>query len=825
MKHRKLSSVLPTIGVAYLASFAGAFAQTSNVQLAYPVAATAPTAVPALVSYSGIAFGNDGKAIAAETSITFLIYNDPQGGEPLFTESQIVSPDSAGRYKVQLGATMPNGIPADLFSAGGARWLEVQVAGEAPQPRVLLVSVPYALKAADAATLGGLPPSAFALARPASEAVGAVSPAITPNVVSNVTTTGGTANHLAKFSGTNTIVNSLLFDNGTSVGIGTTTPTATLTVDGAMTITGTSTLNGQVLILPQGTATASQGFNSQFIKLSTSAFNSSSHSVVSPRFQLEAEPTGNNTASPSATLNLLSSTTSSAPVETGFYIHTNGAIHFAPGQIFPDTSAAFPANSSNSAYFGGAGNSTSTGSDDTASGFHALSSNMTGSLDTAIGFSAGPDPGSPGLTNATAIGANATVSQSNSLVLGKTTAGSPGASHVNVGIGTATPRSTLEAAVSAHAALGPVLTLTNSGGNSGNSNPGAAIDFNTNLPTTGNYNPGSRILAQDDGYFGNSLYFYTNTPGAAQDGLQLGMVIASDQRVGIAYNGYYFNGAPEPSGQLEVDGQTLSDGYGIDAIESFGANGSSGSDGGSGGRFTGGSALDTGTGGDGIEAFRGSGPGDTNLGYAGYFFGDVDIDGTLYANTKDFKIDHPLDPANRYLVHASVESSEMMNIYTGNVVTDELGLATIKLPDWFEAENADFRYQLTTIGRDAHAWIAKKVLNGSFQIATNATNVEVSWQITAIRQDAYAKAHPMIVEQQKPAMERGFYQHPELYGQPQEKQTEWGRHPQTMQRMKAEHEQQQRKTQQRVASTLNHDQPTSAVNRSLSHPAMPALKP
>jgi hypothetical protein len=159
--------------------------------------------------------------------------------------------------------------------------------------------------------------------------------AVTPDTATTVTTTGGTANRIAKFSGSNTIVNSILYDNGTAVGIGTTTPTATLTVDGAMTITGTSVLNGQVLLPSQGTATASEAFNSQFIKLSSSAFNSSSMSVVSPRFQLQVEPTGNDTASPNGTLNLLASATASTPVETGFFINTNGTIHFAPGQTFP----------------------------------------------------------------------------------------------------------------------------------------------------------------------------------------------------------------------------------------------------------------------------------------------------------------------------------------------------------------------------------------------------------------------------------------------------------------------------------------------------------
>jgi hypothetical protein len=172
----------------------------------------------------------------------------------------------------------------------------------------------------------------------------------------------------------------------------------------------------------------------------------------------------------------------------------------------------------------------------------------------------------------------------------------------------------------------------------------------------------------------------------------------------------------------------------------------------------------------------------------GFFQGDVAINGTLQASTKNFKIDHPADPANKYLVHSSVESSEMMNIYSGNVVTDELGLATVKLPEWFEVENGDFRYQLTTIGRDAHAWIAEEVAQHQFKIATNATFVKVSWQITAVRQDAYAKAHPLIVEQEKPANERGYYIHPELYGQPEEKQIAWARNPKVMQQIKVRRE-------------------------------------
>ena len=151
-----------------------------------------------------------------------LIYKDQTGGEPLFTESQIVSLDPTGHYKVQLGAANPNGLPSDLFATGEARWLEVQIAGQPAEPRTLLASVPYALKAADAATLGGLPASAFALAGSNTAVANVLPGGDSPDAVTTVTTTGGTANKVAKFSGANTIVNSILYDNGTEVGIGTT---------------------------------------------------------------------------------------------------------------------------------------------------------------------------------------------------------------------------------------------------------------------------------------------------------------------------------------------------------------------------------------------------------------------------------------------------------------------------------------------------------------------------------------------------------------------------------------------------------------------------
>jgi hypothetical protein len=133
------------------------------------------------------------------------------------------------------------------------------------------------------------------------------------------------------------------------------------------------------------------------------------------------------------------------------------------------------------------------------------------------------------------------------------------------------------------------------------------------------------------------------------------------------------------------------------------------------------------------------------------------------SGTKHFRIDDPLDPANKYLYHTSVESPDMMNLYNGTVILDEGGEATVKLPDWFEALNRDFRYQLTCIGGFAPVYIAQEIGNNTFRIAGGAPGLKVSWQVTGVRHDAYAEAHPSPVEVEKPLAERGHYLHPELY--------------------------------------------------------------
>ncbi len=126
---------------------------------------SAPTAVvPMLASFSGVLTDLNGKPVTSVTGVMLSLYKDSEGGVPLWMEVQNVRPDKTGHYTLMLGSTTNEGLPASLFAAGEARWLGVQPEGQAEQARVVLLSVPYALKAADAETVGGLPPSAFMLA-------------------------------------------------------------------------------------------------------------------------------------------------------------------------------------------------------------------------------------------------------------------------------------------------------------------------------------------------------------------------------------------------------------------------------------------------------------------------------------------------------------------------------------------------------------------------------------------------------------------------------------------------------------------------------------
>jgi hypothetical protein len=204
----------------------------------------------------------------------------------------------------------------------------------------------------------------------------------------------------------------------------------------------------------------------------------------------------------------------------------------------------------------------------------------------------------------------------------------------------------------------------------------------------------------------------------------------------------------------------------------------------------------------GIKAFRGGGFNGATDGPAGVFIGNVQVFGNLSKSGGSFKIDHPLDPENKYLYHSFVESPDMMNIYNGNIVTDQKGDAVVELPAYFAALNKEFRYQLTVIGTFAQAIVADEIKDNRFTIKTNAANVKVSWQVTGIRQDVYANKNRIKVEEDKPVRERGSFLHPEVFGQPEERGVEWAQHPEMMQRMKETRSKQMQELKQK---TQNND--------------------
>ena len=149
--------------------------------------------------------------------------------------------------------------------------------------------------------------------------------------------------------------------------------------------------------------------------------------------------------------------------------------------------------------------------------------------------------------------------------------------------------------------------------------------------------------------------------------------------------------------------------------------------------------------------------------YGLYAVGDTGASGV-----KAFRIDHPLDPYNKYLKHYSAEGPQPMNVYSGTVVTDAKGAATVELPSYYDSINRNPRYTLTVVdeGEDfVLAKVSRRLAGRTFEIRTSKPNVEVSWMIQAERYDAWVQAHAPVVEEEKVGQEKGKLQHPELLGQ------------------------------------------------------------
>ncbi len=559
-------------------------------------ATTTTIQVPRLIRINGVVGQPPDKAgTSASIDLIFALYSDEAGGEPLWQETQKVELDATGHYSVLLGSSQPEGLPVELFNAAQAQWLGVARQGEAEQPRIMLVSVPFALKAGDAETLGGRPASAFALAAPPqADSKNALNPHEGTSEAADLSgehplaiTGGGTADYLPMWTSASALGSSPVFENKTShnLGVGTTAPTAALEVVNNSETPFLAETKGPKLAAIQGTNTATSGTATGVAGSTNSAGGAG---VYGETFTKGGTGVwGANYATTGSNFGVYGYTASSVYNAAGVYGYASGSGNGVVGD-------------SNGADYG--------------TGVWGISGAKTG-----YGYGVyGQSLTGPG-------------------VFGKTTA--PGGYGVEA----------------------------------------------VNRATSG---------------YSDGLYVDTSS----YDGV--------GAWIDNAAGGYILVGAVKDSGvhEFHVDG---------------GGNGK--------------------------------------------FAGDLDVVGSISKSRGSFKIDDPIDPANKFLYHSFVESPDMMNVYNGNITTDATGLATVVLPDYFEALNRDFRYQLTVIGQFAQAIVDKEIAGNQFVIRTSAPNVKVSWQVTGIRQDPWANAHRIPNEESKPARERGYYLHPEFYGAGEEK--------------------------------------------------------
>jgi len=285
----------------------------------------------------------------------------------------------------------------------------------------------------------------------------------------------------------------------------------------------------------------------------------------------------------------------------------------------------------------------------------------------------------------------------------------------------------------------PSATIMNSGTGSGlliqlpnSSNGGRGLDV-----VQSGVGPG--VFATSTG--GNAVWGITSSISAAG--------VIGDNTYGEAVVGRNRGG----NGVGAVVGRNDDAGYGVRGFNTkngFGVLGQAGISGGTGvaGRFENVNASNTS---DALQVVTNS------SGNAARFTGNVVITGNLTVTgsvakgSGSFRIDHPLDPQNKYLSHSFVESPEMMNVYNGVVTLDGAGEAVVTMPTWFEALNKDFRYQLTAIGAPGpNLYVAEEIADNRFKIAGGKAGGKVSWQVTGIRHDAYALANPIRVEEDKP---------------------------------------------------------------------------
>jgi hypothetical protein len=370
-----------------------------TIALALTLRMPAQNSVPVLVDYGGVLRGSDSQPLTGVAGVTFLLYKDSEGGAPLWMETQNVRLDPRGGYTVTLGANSNEGLPAHLFADGAARWLAVQVAGQAEEARVALVAVPYAMKAGDSDTLGGRPASAYLLAgsaasvQPAGPSV--AQPGQPEGAASGRTAVGlkpalastGTTNYISKFTDTSGDTgNSVMYQNGSNIGIGTTV--APISMDVRPTPTSTYAQLGVAQTVDYMTLFASDTFGPAFYWDPAKALRfgkggTALYSATGFVEYMRIQPNGNvgiGTMTPAATLE----------VNGGAQVDGNLTLGGATGgtiwsSIFSIPILQAPNNLSSNFSAGWGALPGTTGINDTAVGYSALSADTTGLGNTASG--------------------------------------------------------------------------------------------------------------------------------------------------------------------------------------------------------------------------------------------------------------------------------------------------------------------------------------------------------------------------------------------------------------------------------------------------------
>ncbi len=766
---------------------------------------TSTITVPNLIRYGGTLKDAQGAALASSTvGVTFAIYNQQDGGAPMWMETQNVTTDAAGNYSALLGSSTATGLPADLFSQQEQRWLGVEVQGQTEQPRVLMVSVPYAFKAHEAETFGGRSVSDFVLAKPGTAA--ASSGAATVSSPTNVPPANGARKGAASdgptnFSGSTTDQIVGVTQSGTGDGIVATAPT--------LGIKGTATAPSGTAYGVEGVATGTAGVGLIGTASSTTGFTYGLRGTASSTSGTGVR--GIATATTGSTIGLSGYVDSSAGTAGVFNnaaggkivsLQNNGAEKFSvdgSGNVTTSgtiNTSGLSGTTSAPTGVGLTGNATNTTGENTGVMGESASTNGLGVAGYANATTGGI-AGVYGQTSSTSgwgvygeaestsgqtfgvEGNNQSSGQNSSGVLGYENSGTGQVFGVN---GQTNSTTNYAAGVSGYegATSGQVFGVT--GGTASSTNYAAGVSGNANAATGVVYGVVGVTNSTTQGAAG--VNGYANSPTGEVYGVlgatanpNGGGVSGNNNATsgGIGVNGYT---AATSGNALGVFGSTVSPhGVGIFG-ESNSTTGGTGVQGQTESTSGGAAGIFVAHGGSGLILSGLSGSGYTDEFSVdaqgnGFFAGNLNVTGTLTKGGGSFKIDDPLDPENKYLSHSFVESPDMLNIYNGSVRLDARGEGWVTMPEYFQALNRDFQYVLTSVGRRNRGSTSRARSRAIASRSRAAGRMaKVSWMVTGIRQDAWANAHRIPTEEEKPAQERGKYLHPELYGVGADKNTD-----------------------------------------------------